>query len=124
MPCCRRPRAIRCAVTKFDGEPETTCARSSSSPGCGHLNNTAPGPCIGCSPNATVSYDHCKTTQYVGYTQVAKLVSLARAAAAAGVIPPVSFLRGARSLLYHGTKDTVYNVRLGWRGTEAWLWGG
>lgn len=104
-------QAYMCAVTRFDGEPETTCAKSPSSPGCGHLNTTAPGPCVGCGAGATVGYDHCKTPAWPegpGWTQVDRLVAGARAAAASGAIPPLAFLRGAVSLLYHGTHDDVY----------------
>lgn len=75
-------------------------------PGCVGLNDTGAAPCVGCPPNQTVLYDHCKVTP--GLVQVSVLLAAAEAAASAGRVPPLGNLASARVYLYRGTKDVVY----------------
>lgn len=101
-----------CAVQKWPTEPEFTCAQqnpSSVGPGCAGMNNTGPAPCIGCDPNTTITYDHCKKVNMTQLVNVTTLVQLAQAAAEQGRIPPLSNIQDARVFLYRGTLDTVYN---------------
>lgn len=100
-----------CAVQRFAGEPQTTCAASPSSPGCSGMNATGSCPCIGCDPGMTLLYDHCKTPAWPlgpGWVDPSTLAALSRAAAAAGDVPPLAGVASGRVYLYRGTKDAIY----------------
>jgi hypothetical protein len=101
-----------CAVMRFDGEPLYTCAQQPATqlgPGCVGLNSTGPAPCVGCPPNTTLLYDHCKKpADGPGRVQVGKLTDAIRAAGAAGQVPPLAALAGQRVYLYRGTLDETY----------------
>jgi hypothetical protein len=105
-----------CAVVRFPGEPTYPCAQragGSPGPGCG-AGAGYPGaaPCQGCAaPNSTLAYDHCKKDAANGPPVLVAppvLVGLARAAAAAGRIPPTAHLARSRVLGFRGDKDAVY----------------
>jgi hypothetical protein len=97
---------FRCAVTRFAGEPLLPCAGGNPSmPGC------TPGtaPCAGCPPGASVAYDHCKAPAGApARVNVSALVAAARAAAAAGAVPPTRGLAPLRAFLFRGTRDETY----------------
>lgn len=62
--------------------------------------------CLGCPPNTTLTYDHCKV--YPDIVEVDKLVEYARTLAAAGKIDALEHLRDLRLYLYRGTNDATY----------------
>lgn len=104
-------QAPNCAVVRFDTEEQYMCASqpaSSQGPGCVGLNTTGPALCIGCDPNMTITYDHCKKPPNIALVEIDKLVAVSAAAAAAGQIPPLSNLKGQRAYMYRGTRDSVY----------------
>ena len=107
-----------CAVVRFPGEPTYPCAQragGSPGPGCGAgAGYPSAAPCQGCgggAPNATLSYDHCKKDAASNPPVLVAppvLVGLARAAAAAGRIPPTAHLARTRVLGFRGDRDAVY----------------
>jgi hypothetical protein len=102
-------QAYGCAITRFDGEPQYTCAVVPDGPGCEGMP-WGPAPCLGCDAGMTLAYDHCKQTPNITASAgaIAKLVAYARAEEAAGNIPALANLRSSSVYLYRGTKDETY----------------
>jgi len=102
-------QAYGCAITRFDGEPQFTCAAVPDGPGCEGMP-WGPAPCLGCDAGMTLAYDHCKQTPNITASAgaVAKLAAYARAEEAAGNIPPLASLQASAVYLYRGTKDKTY----------------
>ena len=104
----------QCATVLFPGEPQFPCsAQAGGSPGPGCPGGGFPGsaPCLGCSPSLTLSYDHCKHTSNNSAPSLVSaplLASLARSAAAAGLIPSTAHLGRTRVLGFRGDLDTCY----------------
>jgi poly(3-hydroxybutyrate) depolymerase len=105
-------QAPLCAVSRFAGEAQSTCGAQPADrrgPGCGGLASTGAAPCRGCDAGLTVAYDHCKHAALALHdVDVPQLLGYARAAAAAGALPPLAALAGARVFLYRGALDSVY----------------
>lgn len=102
-------QAPLCAVQRFAGEPQFSCAAQPYGPGCVGLAATGPAPCVGCDAGMTLTYDHCKEALQ-GLVQVPQLLGLMAAAAAEGRVPPLDNLAGDAVYLYRGTADTVYQA--------------
>ena len=104
-------QAPLCAVARFAGEAQSACGAQPAGargPGCGGLASTGAAPCRGCDAGLTVAYDHCKHAALaLRDVDVPQLLGYARAAAAAGALPPLAALAGARVFLYRGTLDSV-----------------
>ena len=102
-------QAYGCAIMRFDAEPEFSCADVPDGPGCAGMP-WGPAPCVGCDVGLTLAYDHCKQTPNITASPAAigRLVAYARAAEAAGDIPPLAGLASASVYLFRGTKDNTY----------------
>ena len=96
-----------CAVQRFQSEPLMTCATSPNGPGC--VGFPSRSPCIGCPPDYTLTYDHCKQPAAgPGWVDVDVLTTAARSAEALGLISPTAALSNTRVLAFRGSRDTVY----------------
>ena len=100
-------QAYGCAVMRFDGEPQVPCSAMPSGPGCAGMP-WGPAPCVGCDAGMTLAIDHCKQQPNLTAAPgaIAKLASYARAAEAAGDIPPLASLAFSNVFLFRGTLDT------------------
>ena len=102
-------QAYGCATMRFSAEPTMTCASqkpSARGPGCVGLESTGPAPCIGCPPNQTVTYDHCKVLP--GDIEVPRLQAWASELETAGDIASLDALVDLRVYTYRGTGDSIY----------------
>jgi len=98
-----------CAVLKFPADPEQTCSEQPATekgPGCVAAKGDTPAPCIGCSANKTLLYDHCKINSK--FISDSMLLTYVLQSASNHVIDDVSNLKRMKVYLYRGALDPIY----------------